>query len=121
MEGIARRVARLHQRKDESPPATQMILEDLIEGAERLREAAARLADRAASMEDPMTKPEVGGASTARDAAVQRLLEMASALDDALAAATDHAPSTSLLLERMREETAFARRVLPELEMMRRA
>jgi hypothetical protein len=122
MEGIARRVARLHQRKEKAPPATQMILEDLLEAAERLREAAARLADKAASMEDPLTSPEVGavsaGAATARDAAVQRLLEIASALDDALAAAPD-APSTSLQLKRMHEETAFARRVLPELEAMR--
>ena len=89
MEGIARRVARLHKRKEEAPHATQMILEDLIEGAERLREAAAKLADKAASMDDPMTHPDAGGASTARDAAVQRLLEIAAALDDALAAATD--------------------------------
>lgn len=120
MEGIARRVARLQQRKEAAPQATQMILEDLIEGAERLREAAAKLADRAATMEDPMTNPEAGDESTARDAAVQRLLEIASALDDALAAATD-APSTSLLLKRMHEETAFAGRVLPELEAIRQS
>jgi len=118
MEGIARRVARLHQRKDQALPATQMILEEVIEAAERLREAAAKLADKAASMGDPMTNPGVADASTARDAAVQRLLEIASALDDALAAAAD-GPATSLLLTRMREETAFARRVLPELEAMR--
>jgi len=48
MEGIARRVARLHQRKDQALPATQMILEEVIEAAERLREAAAKLADKAA-------------------------------------------------------------------------
>jgi len=118
MEGIARRVARLHKRKEEAPHATQMILEDLIEGAERLREAAAKLADKAAAMDDPMTSPNAGDASTARDAAVQRLLEIAAALDDALAAGAD-APSTSLLLKQMREETAFARRILPELETMR--
>ena len=120
MEGIARRVARLHQRKDQALPATQMILEEVIEAAERLREAAAKLADKAASMDDPMTNPGVADASTARDAAVQRLLEIASALDDALAAAAD-GPATSLLLTRMREETAFARRVLPELEAVREA
>lgn len=120
MEGIARRVARLQQRKEAAPQATQMILEDLIEGAERLREAAAKLADRAATMEDPMTNPEAGDESTARDAAVQRLLEIASALDDALAAATD-VLSTSLLLKRMHEETAFASRVLPDLEAIRQS
>jgi len=120
MEGIARRLARLHQRKDQALPATQMILEEVIEAAERLREAAAKLADKAASMDDPMTNPGVADASTARGRRRAAPAGDCSALDDALCGG-GRRPRHSLLLTRMREETAFARRVLPELEAVREA
>ena len=46
-----------------------------------------------------------------------RLLEMAAALDDALAA--QDAPRTSALVARLREETAFAKQALPQIEAAR--
>ena len=123
MDGIARRVARLRERADAAPQATRALLADLIEVGDRMRDSARDLADQAAALDDPLAGPEAQTlpplAASARDAALGRLLEMAAALDDALAAAGSDAPTASALLKRLREETDFARKALPEIEAAR--
>ena len=118
MDGIVRRVKMIRQTQRAAPPATQMILGDLIDACEKLQEVAAALAERAAVIEDPLGGPEAKtippGEAAARDEALERLLEMASALDDALAvASSDNATRASGLLERLREETQWAQGALP--------
>jgi hypothetical protein len=123
MAGIARRVVRLRERSESAPAATRMLLADLIEAGDRLRDAARELADRAASFDDPLAGPEAKTlpplAASARDAAMGRLLEMAAALDDALATAAPEGPSPSALIKKLRDETEFARTALPQLEAVR--
>jgi hypothetical protein len=123
MDGIARRVARLREKAEAAPAATRMLLEELIEAGERLRESARELADRTAVLDDPLAGPEAKTlppmAAAARDAALGRLLEMAAALDDALAAGTSDGPSASALIKKLRDETEFARTALPQLEAVR--
>ena len=118
MEGIVRRVARLRETRRAAPPAAKMVLGELIDASEKLQEVAARLAERAAVIDDPLGGPEAKtiapGEAVARDAALERLLELASALDDALAAVgSDSATRASGLLERLREDARWAQGALP--------
>jgi hypothetical protein len=123
MEGIARRVLRLRETAESAPAATRLLLADLIDAGDRLRDAARELADRTAVLDDPLAGPDAKTlppmAASARDAALGRLLEMAAALDDALATAASDGPSASALIKRLRDETEFARTALPQLEAVR--
>jgi len=124
MDGIVRRVIRLREKREAASPAARLFLTDLIDAGERLREAALGLANEAAVIDDPLSgqsrlEPGSAEAVAARDAALSQLLEMAASLDEALAVQPD-LPSTSRLLLRLREESDFARRTLPELEAIRR-
>ena len=126
MDGIARRVIKLREKREAASPAAQLLLTDLIDAGERLREAAAELANAAAVIDDPLSnsgahwlEPGSAEAVAARDAALAQLLEMAASLDEALAVQPE-LPSTTRLISRLREETEFARKVLPELAAVRR-
>ena len=121
MDGIARRMERLREARKSAKPASQMILDEILEACEPLQAVAAQLAERAASIDDPLAGPEalpIGpGEAAARDAALERLLEMAAALDDALAAAEEKSgPGAEALLAQLRAETSWARGALPGLD-----
>ena len=96
-DGIARRLAALRAKLQAASGATQMLLADLREAAEDLGVLATGLAAQAAAAEgaaplaplaqvaDAATLPQ--GMVAGRDLALDRLLEIAAALDDALAVA----------------------------------
>jgi len=116
VEGVARRVWAL-ERLPDSPLAAE-----LKNAAQKLMLEALPLAERAAAVPDPLASEDPDaitlppGSLEARDAAVQRLLEIAAALDAALAdlrAGAERSEGVSALV-RLREETAFAARALPE-------
>jgi len=74
--GIARRIETLRGRIAGAPGPSRMLLEEMSRAADDVERAATALAESAA-----------GTGEHERDKAVDRLLEMAAALDDALAAA----------------------------------
>jgi hypothetical protein len=128
LEGIQRRTARLEARRAELPGAQQVLYGPLLETAERLRAAALELGESAAAMPDPLAMGETGAAlsagnAAARDATVARLLEIAAALDDALATlepGNDPGPEQEQALARLKAEVEFAQAALPRIERARR-
>ena len=120
VNGIGRRVARLRDRFVRLPPAQRMLLTDLLQEAGELELVAVTMAARvapAAPSDDPEARTLPQGVSRERTAG--RLLEIAAALDDALAAAVEQTPqgtSPSQALSRLRAEIEFARKALPEHE-----
>ena len=105
-----------------------MLYGPLLETAERLRAAAMELGDSAAAMPDPLAMGDSeallsAGNAAARDATVARLLEIAAALDDALATlepGSDTGPEQAQALARLNAEVEFARAALPRIERARR-
>ncbi len=128
LEGILRRTARLEARRAELPGGHQVFYGPLLETAERLRAAALELGESAAAMPDPLAMGDEGAAlsagnAAARDATVARLLEIAAALDDALATlepGNDPGPEQEQALARLQAEVQFARAALPRIERARR-
>ena len=128
MEGITRRVIRLRARADELPGPQQVLYAPLLETAGRLQAAALDLADPAAALPDPLALSAEGvplapAAAAARDATVARLLEIAAALDEALATLDPKSaigPAQEQALERLRGEVKFAEQALPRIEQARR-
>jgi hypothetical protein len=120
VEGIARRVARLRERTKSMPKEHQMLLGDLVAEStqiEAVASALARWAEPAAAAApvsaDEATLPQ----GTSRDGRAGRLLDIAAALDDALAVTEQPTPtvqSASGALSRLRGEIEFARRAVPE-------
>ena len=112
-DGIDRRLQTLRERIAAAPAATRMVLAELGDAAAAAGSAAARLAGAAALVADPLAKgsPDAHtlppGSGAARDRAVDRLLEVASALDDALAAAGQGVGGGELLA-RLRHEATQA-------------
>ena len=93
-DGIARRLAALRAKLQAAPGATQMLLADLRAAAEDLGVQAKVLATQAAAAEGAAPLTPVAelqtlphGMVAGRDLALDRLLEIAAALDDALAVA----------------------------------
>ena len=108
--GIAQRVQRLRKAAEDAQPASQAVLADLAQAARGMLDAADQLADRAATAVDPLsaraeavTLPPHAGAD--RDAAVDELLRMAAALDEAVAAADGPRPPDEAL-DRLRAHAA---------------
>ena len=128
MEGITLRVVRLRARADELPGVQQVLYGPLLETAGRLQAAALNLADPAAALPDPLALsaegvPMAPGTAAARDATVARLLEIAAALDEALATLDPKSaigPAQEQALERLRGEIKFAEQALPRIERARR-
>jgi hypothetical protein len=93
VDGIHRRVDLLRTRIAEAAPADRELLDGTIRAAEEAAEAAAKLADSAAFLEERDTPVPISPErARAREAAVARLLRIAATMDDALAAA-DPAPA----------------------------
>ena len=119
IQGIGRRVGRLRERFQWLSPPQRMLLDDLLREAVETESVAVRLGARAtpADRDEPDAPTLPGG--TSRDRVAARLLEIASALDDALAVAEQPAPdqkSASTALKRLRDEVDFARKALPDAD-----
>ena len=121
LQGIGRRVAQLRERLGRLPAAQRMLLGELLHEAAETEKAALSLSTRlppsAPAGDDPdaATLPQ----GTSRDQTASRLLEIAAALDDALAVAEQPAPDAAArsgALARLREEIEFARKALPEVD-----
>jgi hypothetical protein len=118
VQGIARRVRALRDRAAALPAAQQMILGDLLQEAATTEALATRLAENAQPAAPVSAEAETLPQGTSRDRLAGRLLEIAAALDDALAVADQAEPdsqSASGALQRLRDEIDFARRALPEI------
>jgi hypothetical protein len=118
VQGIARRVARLRERTAVLPAAQQMILDDLLREAAQTESLAASLAESAQPPAPVTPEAETLPQGASRDRLAGRLLEIAAALDDALAVAAEPLPdaqSASGALSRLRGKIEFARRALPEI------
>lgn len=131
LEGINRRAARLRERQAGAPEAIRFLLDELQRAALELVREAALLAERAAELPDalaPLTPlpgspvlPEAPTLISARkvdqrDAIIARLLEIAAALDEALAASSRSQESAQSALTQLRAETDFARKALPQID-----
>jgi hypothetical protein len=133
--GIERRLGLLQARLAAAPESRRMVLAGLAAAARDLGQQARGLAARAASLTEmaPAQLEAAGaevptlphGLATSRDHALDRLLEIAAALDDALAAAdAAEGPADSAAqveLGRLRaqvraEEPGAGQRVVPEPE-----
>ena len=125
LDGIRRRATRLRDQATASPQAARMLTDELLHASHAMVAEATKLAAQAAVLQDPLTPlPGMALASGAqeaetgrdRDRLISQLLEMAAALDDAIAATSIAAREDQVApaLARVREETAFARRVLPD-------
>ena len=117
VQGIGRRVARLRERCAALPAPQRMLLDDLLREAGETESVAVTLAGSAAAamIDDPDADTLPHG--TSRDRIAARLLEIAAALDDALAVAHQPTPggeAASGALARLREEIGFARKALPD-------
>ena len=117
VQGIGRRVARLRERCAALPAPQRMLLDDLLREAGETESVAVTLAGSAAAAtaDDPDADTLPHG--TSRDRIAARLLEIAAALDDALAVAHQPTPggeAASGALARLREEIGFARKALPD-------
>ena len=113
LDGIARRLTSLRAAVRKSKPASRMALEDLLRSANALAahaEVLGREAQEEARSAESPTLPR--GFSARRDASVARLLEMAAALDEALAAGAAPALDSGTL-RRLRDEAGFAHAALP--------
>jgi len=108
-DGISRRAARLQRGKEELPPERRQLVDDLV-----------RAAGDAAGLAQHFTGPqaESSGALRTLDAVTARLLQIATALDDALAAADTPAGSESAVVRRLRDDVRAAQDVLPELRAL---
>jgi hypothetical protein len=125
-QGIRGRLDALRARVRKGAPAEQMLTADLIDAAAQTEAAARQLTEQLAALPDafaPATHAEAAtlphgfaSSAVARDRGVARLLAVAGALDDALAAVeTDPAPGlrrASQALRSLDEELAFARGAL---------
>jgi tRNA A-37 threonylcarbamoyl transferase component Bud32 len=117
--GIGRRVARLRDRYAALPAAQQMLLGDLLREAGATESIAIALAARAPPERLDRPEAETLPYGASRDRTAGRLLEIAAALDDALAVAerpTPDSASATGALSRLREEIEFARMALPDAE-----
>ena len=117
--GIGRRVARLAGRCAALPAAQQMLLGDLLVEARATETVALALAERAPPEAPDLPDAETLPGGTSRDRAKARLLEIAAALDDALAVVEQPTPdgaAASGALSRLRAEIEFARKTLPDAD-----
>ena len=94
--GIAARVERLRGVVGTARPASQVVLRDLVSAADGVQATADALAEKPADE------------SAGRDRAVDELLRMAAALDQALAATGRDASAEAALVERLKLEFAGA-------------
>jgi hypothetical protein len=109
-DGISRRTARLQLGKQELPPEQRQLVDDLV-----------RAAGDAAGLAQRFTGPvvaETSGELRTLDTVTARLLQIATALDDALAAADTPAGSESAVVRRLRDDVRVAQDVLPELRAL---
>lgn len=116
VEGIARRVACLRERASTLPEVHQQLLSDLVAESTHIEAIAAALAQGAEPSAPVSTEAETLPQGSSRDGRASRLLDIAAALDDALAVADQPAPtvqSASGALSRLRGEIEFAQRALP--------
>jgi tRNA A-37 threonylcarbamoyl transferase component Bud32 len=122
--GIERRLSLLRDRLAAAPQSERMVLEGLAAAAQELGRHAQALSTRAAALGDPALELGSPGSSDAagtdaptlphgleagRDRALDRLLEIAASLDDALATVGVHAQgraqaAVQVELERLREQ-----------------
>ena len=119
LQGIGRRVARLRERTAKLPAAQRMLMGELLREAVETGTLAVSLAARAPAARADEPEGETLPPGVSRDRAASRLLEIAAALDDALAVAEQPAPdgaSASGALSRLREEIEFARKALPDAD-----
>jgi len=121
-DGIARRVERLKDRGRQLPESHQKVLADLMAAAHESATLARQFSqttpvpEAAPSDADAPTLPP--GALRALELLTHRLLEIATALDDALAIA-DRKSSSSGVLERLAQDAALAQHALPDLRKLR--
>ena len=121
LQGIGRRVARLRERTAKLPAAQRMLMGELLREAVETGTRAVSLAARAPAARGDEPEGETLPQGVSRDRAASRLLEIAAALDDALALAVaeqpaPHGASASGALSRLREEIEFARKALPDAD-----
>ena len=117
--GIERRLTLLRERLAAAPASERMVLEGLARAAQELGRHAQALATRAAALGDPAlgSSEQAGtdaptlphGLEAGRDRALDRLLEIAASLDDALATVGAQAQGRAQAaaqagLERLREQ-----------------
>ncbi len=109
-DGISRRTAKLQQGKQELPPEQRQLIDDLVRAAGD----AAGLAQRFSGVESA----DASVALRTLDLVTARLLQIATALDDALATADAPAGSESAVVRRLRDDVRVAQDVLPELRAL---
>ena len=108
-EGIHRRAGRLRERAPSLPGPQQAVLAGLLQAADDATGLAQEFAEAHASPV-PGAQPLPSGAVRALETLTSRLLEIATALDDALVLAEDPAA-----LSRLREGVAAASAAIPRL------
>ncbi|MCA1826091.1 MAG: serine/threonine protein kinase [Myxococcales bacterium] len=103
-DGIARRAERLRRGKDELPESHRQAVDELVRAAGD----ATGLARKATAE----TAPDSGPALHQMDLLTSRLLEIATALDDALAAAEVREGTESVVLRRLKQDAEVAQQAL---------
>ena len=103
-DGISRRAERLRRGKLDLPESHQQAVDELVQAAGDATGLA-----RKATAELP---PDSGAALHAMDLLTSRLLEIATALDDALAAAEVREGTESVVLRRLKQDAAVAQHAL---------
>ena len=111
-DGISRRAARLQQDNENKSGEQQRLVGDLLRAAEE----AADLARGFTCHPPPEDVPGSAAALKALDLLTGRLLEIAAALDDALAAS--QVGSQSAVVRRLREGVQLAQHEMPDLRAL---
>jgi molecular chaperone GrpE (heat shock protein) len=111
-DGISRRAARLQKDRRELSAEEQLLVDDLVRAAADAAGLARRFTVSSEEAHDSSLRT--------LDMLTGRLLEIATALDDALAAAREReaAGSQSAVVRRLREDLEVAHQALPELKAL---
>ncbi len=114
-DGISRRAARLQLGKVAMPEAQQRLVDDLVKAA-----GDATVLAKQFTLSPPEEEtPDSSAALRTLDLLTGRLLEIATALDDALLAAEGREGSESAVVRRLREDVQVAQHALPDLRALR--